>query len=391
MKVGLVGKPNAGKSTFFNAVTSAVAQIGDYPFTTIDKNVGIAHVRKPCPSKELGLIPNPNNSLSEDGIRYIPIEVIDVAGLVPGAHEGKGMGNKFLDDLRQADVLIHVVDSSGKTDLEGNSVELADPLEEISFLENELHHWIANIIIRNWSRSARAVEAGEKIENFLSERLAGLKISREAVILSLRKSAISKPIMKWDIDDALILARTIQQVSKPIVIAANKADVASEQNKKNLERASAILTSSDFELALKNASKANLIEYSPGSSKFSSDSSNLKDNQINALKLISDFLEENGSTGVQECLEKAVLDKLDLIAIYPVEDETHFTDGQQRVLPDAFLLPRGSTALDLAYKVHTDIGDSFIRAIDCNSKRVIGRDHELSDGDIIKIVAGSSR
>ena len=389
MKVGLVGKPNAGKSTFFNAVTSAVAQIGDYPFTTIDKNVGIAHVRKPCPSKELGLIPNPNNSLSEDGIRYIPIEVIDVAGLVPGAHEGKGMGNKFLDDLRQADVLIHVVDSSGKTDLEGNSVESADPLEEISFLENELHHWIANIIIRNWSRSARAVEAGEKIENFLSERLAGLKISREAVILSLRKSAISKPIMKWDIDDALILARTIQQVSKPIVIAANKADVASEQNKKNLERASAILTSSDFELALKNASKANLIEYSPGSPKFSSDSSNLKDNQINALKLISDFLEENGSTGVQECLEKAVLDKLDLIAIYPVEDETHFTDGQQRILPDAFLLPRGSTALDLAYKVHTDIGDSFIRAIDCNSKRVIGRDHELSDGDIIKIVAGS--
>ena len=388
MKVGLVGKPNAGKSTFFNAVTSALAQIGDYPFTTIDKNVGIAHVRKPCPSKELGLIPNPNNSLSEDGIRYIPIEVIDVAGLVPGAHEGKGMGNKFLDDLRQADVLIHVVDSSGKTDLEGNSVELADPLEEISFLENELHHWIANIIIRNWSRSARAVEAGEKIENFLSERLAGLKISREAVILSLRKSAISKPIMKWDIDDALILAKTIQQVSKPIVIAANKADVASEQNKKNLERVSAILTSSDFELALKNASKANLIEYSPGSSKFSSDNSNLKDNQINALKLISDFLEENGSTGVQECLEKAVLDKLDLIAIYPVEDETHFTDGQQRVLPDAFLLPRGSTALDLAYKVHTDIGDSFIRAIDCNSKRVIGRDHELSDGDIIKIVAG---
>ena len=389
MKVGLVGKPNAGKSTFFNAVTSAVAQIGDYPFTTIDKNVGIAHVRKPCPSKELGLVPNPNNSLSEDGIRYIPIEVIDVAGLVPGAHEGKGMGNKFLDDLRQADVLIHVVDSSGKTDLEGNSVELADPLEEISFLENELHHWIANIIIRNWSRSARAVEAGEKIENFLSERLAGLKISREAVILSLRKSAILKPIMKWNIDDALILARTIQQVSKPIVIAANKADVASEQNKKNLERASAILTSSDFELALKNASKAKLIEYTPGSPKFSIDSSTLKDNQINALKLITDFLEDNGSTGVQECLEKAVLDKLDLIAIYPVEDETHFTDGQQRVLPDVFLLPRGSTALDLAYKVHTDIGDSFIRAIDCNSKRVIGRDHELSDGDIIKIVAGS--
>ena len=165
-----------------------------------------------------------------------------MAGLVPGAHEGKGMGNKFLDDLRQADVLIHVVDGSGKTDLEGNSVESANPLEEITFLENELHHWIANIIIRNWSRSARAVEAGEKIENFLSERLAGLKISRESVILSLRKAAISKPVMKWDLNDALILAKSIQKVSKPIVVAANKADVSSDNNKNKLVEASAILT-----------------------------------------------------------------------------------------------------------------------------------------------------
>ena len=389
MKVGLVGKPNAGKSTFFTAITSAVAQIGDYPFTTIDKNVGIAYVRKPCPSKDLGLIPNPNNSLSEDGIRYIPIEVIDVAGLVPGAHEGKGMGNKFLDDLRQADVLIHVVDSSGKTDLEGNSVDSADPLEEITFLKDELHHWIANIIIRNWSRSARAVEAGAKMEDFLSERLAGLKISRESVILSLRKAAISKPIMKWNIEDALTLAKSIQNVSKPIVVAANKADIASEDNKNKLVKEFAILTSADFELALKNANKANLIEYNPGSSSFDRDNSNLTENQINALTTISDFLESNGSTGVQDCLENAVLEKLDLIALYPVEDETHFTDGQNRVLPDAFLLPNGSTALDLAYKVHTDIGDSFIRAIDCKSKRVIGKDHKLNDGDIIKIVAGS--
>jgi len=389
MKVGLVGKPNAGKSTFFTAITSAVAQIGDYPFTTIDKNVGIAYVRKPCPSKGLGLIPNPNNSLSENGIRYIPIEVIDVAGLVPGAHEGKGMGNKFLDDLRQADVLIHVVDSSGKTDLEGNSVESADPLEEITFLKDELHHWIANIIIRNWSRSARAVEAGAKIEDFLSERLAGLKISRESVILSLRKAAISKPIMKWNIEDALTLAKSIQNVSKPIVVAANKADIASEDNKNKLVKEFAILTSADFELALKNANKANLIEYNPGSSSFDRDNSNLTENQINALTTISDFLESNGSTGVQDCLENAVLEKLDLIALYPVEDETHFTDGQNRILPDSFLLPNGSTALDLAYKVHTDIGDSFIRAIDCKSKRVIGKDHKLNDGDIIKIVAGS--
>ena len=390
MKIGLVGKPNAGKSTFFTAATSATAQIGDYPFTTIDKNVGIAYVRKPCPSKELGLDPNPNNSLSVDGIRFIPIEVIDVAGLVPGAHEGKGMGNKFLDDLRQADVLIQIVDCSGTTDLEGNTVEDADPLDEIKFLEDELHHWIGEIVVRNWSRSARAVEAGEKIENFLSERLAGLKFTREQVILSLRKAKISKPVMHWGSEEGLVLAGYLQEIGKPIVIAANKADISSKDNIGKLDKASAIITAADYELALKNATKAGLITYNSGDSDFSlNDEGQLNDGQKKALETIRQFLKKNGSTGVQDCIETAVLEKLDLIAVYPVEDETHFTDSQGHVLPDAYLVPRESTALDLAYKVHTDIGDSFIRAIDCRSKRIIGKDYELQDGDIIKIVAGS--
>ncbi len=390
MKIGLVGKPNAGKSTFFTAATSATAQIGDYPFTTIDKNVGIAYVRKPCPSKELGLDPNPNNSLSVDGIRFIPIEVIDVAGLVPGAHEGKGMGNKFLDDLRQADVLIQIVDCSGTTDLEGNTVEGADPFDEIKFLEDELHHWIGEIVVRNWSRSARAVEAGEKIENFLSERLAGLKFTREQVILSLRKAKISKPVMHWGSEEGLALAGYLQEIGKPIVIAANKADISSKDNIEKLDKASAIITAADYELALKNATKAGLITYNSGDSDFRlNDEGQLNDGQKKALETIRRFLKTRGSTGVQDCIETAVLGKLDLIAVYPVEDETHFTDSQGRVLPDAYLVPRESTAHDLAYKVHTDIGDSFIRAIDCRSKRIIGKDYELQDGDIIKIVAGS--
>jgi ribosome-binding ATPase YchF (GTP1/OBG family) len=328
--------------------------------------------------------------LSIDGIRYIPVELIDVAGLVPGAHEGKGMGNKFLDDLRQADVLIQVVDSSGKTDLEGNSAENAIPLEEIYFLENELHQWIGEIIIRTWSRSARSIEAGEKIEDFLSERLAGLKISREHVTLSLRKAAISKPIMKWGLEEGIILAKTLQKLAKPIVIAANKADISSEDNLDSLIKMSAIVTVADYELALKNASKAGLISYKSGDSNFQlSDPDKLNEGQKNALQKIKDFIIIHGSTGVQECIEMAVLDKLGFIAVYPVEDETHYTDGQNRVLPDAFLLPKDSTAIDLAYKVHSDIGDSFIRAIDCRSKRIIGKDYNLQDGDIIKIVAGS--
>ena len=389
MKVGLVGKPNAGKSTFFTAATSANAQIGDYPFTTIEKNVGVAHVRKPCPSKELGLEPNPNNSLSINGIRYIPVEVIDVAGLVPGAHEGKGMGNKFLDDLRQADVLIQVVDSSGNTDLEGNAVEGADPIEEITFLKHELCQWIGEITMRNWSRSARAVESGAKVEDFLSDRLAGLKFSREHVFSSLRKASISKPVMKWGPEEGLILAEFLQDIAKPIIIAANKADISPKENLQKLSKIGGIITVADYELALKKASEANLIEYNSGDSGFEISSDKLTEGQKSALQKIKDFLNENGSTGVQECIEKAVLEKLDLIAVYPVEDETHFTDGQGRVLPDAYLLPRESTAHDLAYKVHSDIGDSFIRAIDCKSKRIIGKDYELQDGDIIKIVAGS--
>jgi ribosome-binding ATPase YchF (GTP1/OBG family) len=390
MKIGLVGKPNAGKSTFFTAATSATAQIGDYPFTTIDKNVGIAYVRKPCPSKEVGLDPNPNNSLSVDGIRFIPIEVIDVAGLVPGAHEGKGMGNMFLDDLRQADVLIQIVDCSGTTDLEGNTVEGADPLDEIKFLEDELHHWIGEIVVRNWSRSARAVESGEKIENFLSKRLAGLKFTREQVILSLRKAKISKPVMHWGSEEGLALAGYLQEIGKPIVIAANKADISSKDNIEKLDKVSAIITAADYELALKNATKTGLITYNSGDSDFSlNDKDQLNDGQKKALETIQQFLKGNGSTGVQACIETAVLEKLNLIAVYPVEDETHFTDSQGRVLPDAYLVPRESTAHDLAYKVHTDIGDSFIRAIDCRSKRIIGKDYELQDGDIIKIVAGS--
>ena len=389
MKVGLVGKPNAGKSTFFTAITSATAQIGDYPFTTIEKNVGIAYVRKPCPSKELDLEPNPNNSLSVNGIRYIPVEVIDVAGLVPGAHEGKGMGNKFLDDLRQADVLIQVVDSSGNTDLEGNVTEGANPIEEINFLKNEICQWIGEITMRTWSRSARAVEAGEKIEDFLSERLAGLKFSREHVITALRKASISKPVMKWGSNEGLIIAELLQSIAKPIVIAANKADISSEEDLNSLSKKGAIITVADYELALKKAAEVGLIAYNAGDSDFNILSDNLTEGQRVALQKIKDFLKTRGSTGVQECIEMAVLEKLNLVAVYPVEDETHFTDGEGRVLPDAHLLPRDSSALDLAYKVHSDIGDNFIRAIDCRSKRIIGKDYVLQDGDIIKIVAGS--
>jgi len=388
MKVGLVGKPNSGKSTFFASATAADAQIGDYPFTTIDSNVGVAHVRRDCPCTSLEVTCEPHNSPCLGGTRYLPVELVDVAGLVPGAHEGRGMGNQFLDDLRQADVLIQIVDASGNTDLEGNHAEGADPMAEVEFLASEVHHWLAGIILRNWRRSARAVESGRALEDFLAERLAGLGFSREQVVAALRECDLPANVQAWGDAEGLSLAQTLQALGKPIIVAANKADITPPANMAALAAAGGIPVAADYELALRNASKAGFIAYWPGDTKFTiPEDATLNDVQRAGLERIAEFISGDG-TGVQRCLEQAVLGQLDLIAAFPVEDETHYADSHGKVLPDGYLLPRGATALELAYKVHSDIGDGFIRAIDCRTKRIIGKDHMLQDGDVVKIVAG---
>ena len=388
MKVGLVGKPNSGKSTFFASATAADAQIGDYPFTTIDSNVGVAHVRRDCPCTSLEVTCEPHNSPCLGGTRYLPVELVDVAGLVPGAHEGRGMGNQFLDDLRQADVLIQIVDASGNTDLEGNHAEGADPMAEVEFLASEVHHWLAGIILRNWRRSARAVESGRALEDFLAERLAGLGFSREQVVAALRECDLPANVQAWGDAEGLSLAQTLQALGKPIIVAANKADITPPANMAALAAAGGIPVAADYELALRNASKAGFIAYWPGDTKFTiPEDATLNDVQRAGLERIAEFISGDG-TGVQRCLEQAVLGQLDLIAAFPVEDETHYADSHGKVLPDGYLLPRGATALELAYKVHSAIGDGFIRAIDCRTKRIIGKDHVLQDGDVVKIVAG---
>ena len=131
-----------------------------------------------------------------------------------------------------------------------------------------------------------------------------------------------------------------------------------------------------------------MIEYKPGSNDFKIlKESELNEQQLKALNYIKiNALQKFGSTGIQKCIEEAVK-MLDLIVVYPVEDETHLTDKDDRILPDAHFMKRGSNAKDLAYKVHTDLGDHFIRAIDARTHRIIGADHELKDGDVIRIVA----
>ena len=399
MQIGIVGKPNVGKSTFFTAATESQAEIANYPFTTIDANRGVMFVRAKCPCKEFNVTCNPHNSRCVNGTRLIPVEAIDVAGLVPDAHKGKGLGNKFLDDLRQADAFIHVVDVSGGTDEEGNicGVGSHDPCDDVDFLEREICYWFMGIIRKDWERMARQCEVeGKKIERMLAEKLTGLKIKEEHIHNALTE--LSLPLDKpssWSDDDLLKLSFMLRHVAKPMIIALNKCDLVSrdklDEVVKRLKSNGyvGIPTSAEAELALRRAVNHGLVDYLPGSSDFKiKDVGGLDVGRRKALEYIRDHVfEPYGSTGVQLCVEKVVYDLLNLIVVYPVEDEHHLTDKQGRVLPDAYLVPKGSTARDLAYKVHTDLGEGFIRAIDARTHRVVGSDYELKNGDIIRIVA----
>ncbi len=386
--IGIVGKPNVGKSTLFSALTSISVEISNRPFTTIEPNEGFGYVRVRDPGLEMGLKPNPRRGFLLGKYRFVPVKLLDVAGLVPGAHKGKGLGNKFLDDLRKADGIILVVDCSGSTDEEGNYVGPGkyNPLKDVEWLKEELIYWILGILERNWDKMVkRSRDPKVSLEDEIVRLFSGLQINKDIILDGIKE--IGEP-ESWGREEKLRFSRVVVERGKPIVIAANKVDVeGSERNLKRLmERYENVVPVSAYaELILKRLSAEGKIEYIPGESEFKI-KGNIDGREKKALEFIEErILKVYGSTGVQQVLEKLVFEVLGYVAVFPVASQK-MTDKEGNILPDCFLMPKGSTVLDLARKIHSDIAERFVKAINVKENRIVGKEYMLKDGDIIQIL-----
>jgi ribosome-binding ATPase YchF (GTP1/OBG family) len=391
ISLALAGKPNAGKSTFYKAATMADVEVGNYPFTTIDANRGVSHARTDCPCLDRDQRCDSDNC--RDGKRYVPVELLDVAGLVPGAHEGRGLGNQFLDELTNADAILHVVDASGGTNAEGEPVEVGehDPVDDLEFIEEEMDRWLAGIVTDNWEGVERQSRSPDfDIDEALTEMLTGVGATAADVGAVLRAVDYPEDPREWSDGDRRRLASAVRARTKPIVVVANKADIAPEGTIERLrERAERVIpATAEGELALRRAAEAGLVAYDPGDTDFEA-VGELSAQQEQGLQRVREVMADYGTTGVQEALDTAVYDLLDRITVYPVENETRWTDGQGHTLPDAHLLPAGATPVDLAFAVHSDIGEGYLYAVDARTDRQVGDDHELEEGDVIKVVSSN--
>ena len=395
MQIGLLGKANVGKSTFFSAATETPVQIGNFPFTTIQPNVGIAYVNTTCACKHFKI--EHRNPLCVYGTRFIPVKLVDVAGLVPGAHEGKGLGNQFLDDARQAEVLIHIVDISGSTDIQGQPVNIGthDPREDIKFVEDEFDFWFKQILEREWPKLSKEIEKkSTKLVDGITDRFSGLGVKEYQVHEVLQNlDLLTKKPTEWNDSILTKFAQMLRKKTKPMLIAANKADLCKDLDITNeLHKDRDIVNcSAETELLLKKAAKANLIDYIPGNEKFVINKNvDLTPPQKEALNLVERVLSKLNSTGIQTALNSAIFRVLKLIVVFPVEDETRLSNKDGEVLPDAKLLSENATAKNLAEIIHQDIAKGFLYAVDVKTKQRIGADHQLKNGDVIKIVSSLS-
>ena len=398
MIIGIVGKPSCGKSTFFKAATLANVEIANYPFTTIKPNHAMGYVKINDAAQEFQKKANPREGYVLGSYRFVPIDLLDVAGLVPGAHEGLGMGNQFLDDLRQADALVHVIDISGSVNEKGEPVPPLsyNPANDVVFLEEELDMWIVSIIKKGWDKFARTIQQEKSdINKALAKQLSGLRVTEEIITNATKKLQLNiETPSSWTDAELKALAKELRIKTKPMLIAANKIDVpGAEKNLRQLQEKfphyTIIPCSAESELALREASRQDLIDYIPGNPNFViKHPEKLSEKQQKALQFLKQsILEKYQNTGIQQVLDYAVFNLLNYIALHP-GGVNKLEDKNGNCIPDCFLMPANTTALQFAFRLHTDFGNKFICAKDCRTKMTVGRDYKLKHLDIIEIVAG---
>jgi hypothetical protein len=396
--MGIIGKTNVGKTTFFNAATLLNADISSYPFTTIEPNIGTAYVCDVCVCKELGVDDDPLNSACIDGWRYAPLRIIDVPGLIKDAWTGRGLGNKFLSVIGQADALIHVVDASGSIDAEGNISQpgSGNPVQDVMDIETEIEYWIADIINKNKQQIRREARSSSLAEGMV-KILSGIKATLSSIIQALTNSGLEEiPFQNWNLNHTRKFASHLLPLIKPTMIIANKMDLlTAENNLKSLtdfySKSLVAACSSEAELALRRAEKIGLLHYTPGQEKFTiAKDAELTIEQRRALDYVEQRVMQRWMrTGIQQALNMVVFKLLKMNMIYPVFDESKYTDTHGNILPDVHIMSDGSTPLDLARNIHTRLAENYILAIDAKTGTRLPKEYALRHRDVVKIMTRS--
>ena len=401
IKIGLIGKTNTGKTTFFNSSTLSSDEISTYPFTTKKSSTSVGYAITLCVHSEFNVNDNPNNSRCKDGWRYIPIELIDLPGLIKDAWKGKGLGNQFLSIASQSDALLHVVDASGSIDSSGRIAEVGsgDPVSDFADIEEELNMWYQKIFEGNRDKLKKIAESDNDQTNALTQLYQGMGVKKSHVKEALRITQLEEKIIEnYDIKDSKKFSTELRRISKPTLIVANKIDVkgASKNFQRLRERYNDMIVipaSADSELSLRRAEQSELIKYSPGSEQFDILRTNdLNQKQRDALDFIkSDIMGEYMRTGVQFAINVTVFKLLKMNSIYPVTIPEKLSDKKGRVLPDLILLKDGSTIVDLAKEIHSDLTKGLLYAKDLRYNLRVPTNYQLRDRDVISLVSASKK